>query len=248
MLHEMWSTLVLQKQRERKCPEWKCLIKSATNEDKFVLLQCTLLLEHETEAPAVNDLVVFTFTRSTGEYVYPFGFVESSKTTTDFKLTDFDRSLVPKNKSKVNFSAEIVIRIIKNYVSGKKDIICTLAKVASLTTCMDLFHAQAAFDISPLRDVILYPRPSAFELTSSHPLFMMEYMDQAQTNAYHSIGQTMLISSSEEPKIAILQGYPGNLQCSVTKRKPNLTLVFIRYWKDARDCLHYQSFSWPQDG
>jgi hypothetical protein len=94
---------------------------------------------------------------------------------------------------------------------------------------MDLFHAQAAFDVSPLRDAILYPRPSAFELTSSHPLFMMEYLDQMQTDAYHSIGQTMLISSNEEPKIAILQGYPGNnLQCSVIKRKPNLTFCFYQ--------------------
>jgi len=224
MLHEMWSTLVLKNnQKEKKFPNLKCLIKSAVKEDKFVLLQCALLVEHEAEAPAVNDLVVFTFTRPTGELIHPFGFVESSKTTKEFKMADFDRSLIPKNKSKVKFSAEVVIRVIKNYapknyVPGQKDIIETVAKVTSLSAFMDLFHAQAAFDISPLRDIILHPRPSAFELTYSHPLFMMEYMDQVQTDAYHSIGQTMLISSNEEPKIAVLQGYPGNLQYFVTKR------------------------------
>ena len=217
MLHEMWSTLVLQNRTEKNDSNRKCSIKSATKEDSFLLLHCLLLLEYETEAPAVNDLVVMTFTRATGELIHPFGFVEDSKTTKKFKISDFDSSLMPKDKSKVNYAAEIVIRIIKNYAPknyapGQKDMIASLEKVASLTTFIDLFHAQAAFGTSPLRDIVLQPRPFAFQFNHNRPSFSMDFMDQKQTDVYFSIAQSMLISKKDEPnKIAILQGYPGNL-------------------------------------
>lgn len=214
----MWSSLVLQNQlqnKEKTSSEWKCLIKSSTEEDAFVLLRCFMVLEYEAEAPIVNDLVVMTFNRATGKLLHPFGLVESSETTKLYKIADLDQTLMPKDKSKANYSAEVIIRVMKNYaptkcVPGQKDIIFDMTKIASLTTFMDLFHAQAALNLSPLRDIILHPRPFAFQLMHSQSLFQMDYLNPVQMEAYLSIGQTMLITPSDQPKIALLEGFPGN--------------------------------------
>lgn len=213
----MWSSLVLKNKeiKEKNCPEWKCLIMTLTKEDAFVLLRCIIILEYEIDAPIANDLVVMKFTRANGEFLHPFGFVESSKTIRLSKISDLDPTLMPKDKSKANYSAEVLIRITKNYAPknyapGQKNIICAMAKITSLASFMDLFHAQAAFNFSPLRDIILHPRPFAFQLMHSQRLFQMDYLDPLQTEAYLSIGQTMLITPNDQPKIALLQGFPGN--------------------------------------
>ncbi|XP_032787316.2 uncharacterized ATP-dependent helicase C29A10.10c [Daphnia magna] len=216
ILHEMWSSLVLKIKeiKEKNCSEWKCLIMTLTKEDAFVLLRCIIILEYEIDAPIANDLVVMKFTRANGEFLHPFGFVESSKTIRLSKISDLDPTLMPKDKSKANYSAEVLIRITKNYAPknyapGQKNIICAMAKITSLASFMDLFHAQAAFNFSPLRDIILHPRPFAFQLMHSQRLFQMDYLDPLQTEAYLSIGQTMLITPNDQPKIALLQGFPG---------------------------------------
>ncbi|KAI9556972.1 hypothetical protein GHT06_016766 [Daphnia sinensis] len=216
ILLEMWSSLVLKSKeiKEKNCSEWKCQIQALTKEDAFTLVRGFIILEYETEAPVTNDLVVITFTRANGEFLHPFGFVESSKTIRLSKIADLDPMLMPTDKSKASYSTEVLIRVSKsyapkNYAPGQKNIICPMAKIASLTSFMELFHAQAAFNFSPLRDIILHPRPFAFQLMHSQRLFQMDYLDPLQTEAYLSIGQTMLITPNDQPKIALLQGFPG---------------------------------------
>ncbi|XP_057374382.1 uncharacterized protein LOC130695286 [Daphnia carinata] len=215
ILHEMWSSLVVKNKeiKEKNYTEWKCLTETLTEEGAFVLLRCVMILEYEREVPIANDLVVITLAHPKAEFIHPFGFVESSKTIKLSKTANVDQVLMPKDKSKANYSAEVLIRLAKNfapiYAPGQKNIIGTMAKVASLATFIDLFHAQAALNFSAIRDIILHPRPFAFQLMHSQRLFQVDYLDPLQTEAYLSIGQTMLITPNNQPKIALLQGFPG---------------------------------------
>ena len=166
MLHEMWANLYLQNQQEKiekKNLDWDVLIKSSTEEGPFCLLQCSLLLELEEKAPLVNDLIKFSFTRANGKLTFPFGFVELSHTTRVIRTVDLDPRLT--SKIKAEFSVDVVIRILKNYAPTQLNIICSVSKIASLSTAMALFRAQGALAISPIRNIIFKPHSSAFELT-----------------------------------------------------------------------------------
>lgn len=224
LMHEMWSKLCIENQREMKEGknlDWDVLINSSTNEGNFFLLNCSLIMSSEAEAPMLNDLIVLSHSRPTGELINPFAFVESSKITKVVGTSDIDRRLLT---SKVNpvFSAEVVIRILKNYVPKETNIKCSMSKVASLSTAMALFEAEGALAISPITKVIFKPQPSAFKLMSSRSL-PNNNLDPVQSNAAYSIGQTMLLAQSSESLVAMLQGYPGKFSyCTF-----NLSLIHI---------------------
>lgn len=211
LMHEMWSSLARQHhsaKKDKKYMDWKLLIKSYTVEDVFLLLDCVYVLEDESEVPAVNDLVVLAFHRPSGETMNPFAIIEEIVMTKLIGTADLDRRLVANKKAK--FLVQSVIRILKVYSPKQMNIICEVGKIASLTSSLRLFQAQAGLGFSFLRDIILDPRPPPFTMLaySQHCLFG-GHLDETQKSAYFCIAQTMLITPPNVPKVALLQGYPG---------------------------------------
>lgn len=216
MIHEMWSTLCLQYQKdksEKKNWEWKILIKSFTKDGNFLLLNCCLVMEKEAEAPMVNDLITITFTRrDNGHLAYPFAIVENSTTTKVVRTADVSQSLLDRGNPP-NFMSEITVRILKGSMAKQTNVVYSALKIASLTTSLNLFHVQGAFNSTRLYPVVLDPQPSAFKLIDYDPpsSIAQENLDGPQSKACYSIAQTMLMTSDDIEKVAILQGYPGKV-------------------------------------
>lgn len=210
LMHEMWSTLCLQYEQdkfEKKHLEWDIMVTSSAKDDHFLLLNCCLVMEVEAEAPKVDDLIVITFTRpSTGKLIHPFAIVERSTTTKVVRIADLNQGLLGNRKP--NFMAEITVRILSAYAHTQTNVIYSASKIANLSASFNLFHVQAAFISSPLLGIILDPRPPAFQMFGCTPM-SMENLDSSQARVVFSIGQTMLITPRNEPKVAVLQGYPG---------------------------------------
>lgn len=251
MLHEMWSTLCLQykqSEHEKKLLEWKIWITSSTQDDHFQLMNGCLVMEDEAEAPKVDDLITITFTRPvTGELIHPFALVEKSTTTKVTRIADVNQGLLGNGKP--NFMAKITVRILSAYAPTQANLIYSASRIANLSTPLKLFHVQAAFMRSPLLGIILDPRPPAFQLINCAP--MNTGLDFLQAKALSSIGQTMLITPRNEPKIAILQGYPGKIYRLLRCRYLIQVLIFVncfRNWQNSCDCPHHLASSQSQAG
>lgn len=211
MLHEMWSRICQQHQMEKKDKrrlDWEILVKSSIEEDYFFILQCFLVVEEKASAPAVNDLVLFSFPRPYGGMVHPFAHVESVVVTKLNKIANIDQRLLKNVKPK--FSVEAQIRVVKGYASRQTNVTYPASKIASLASTMALFNAQSTLASSSLCSTIFNPQLPAFEMIKCPPETPFDrLLNPAQAYAAISIAQTMVFSAKEEPKVAILQGFPG---------------------------------------
>ena len=83
-----------------------------------------------------------------------------------------------------------------------------MQKVSSLHIFLRHVQVQASLVMSPLREIILRPEPSAFQLHTYNRL-VGDNLNESQMSALMSVTETMIATRSAHPKIALLQGPPG---------------------------------------
>lgn len=195
MIHEMWSKLSQEYMKEyRDIPiSWDVLVHSKKDQgDCLTLVRSTLIAKDPPQFPCKNDLVTFSTTRETRDF-YFFGIVESCA------------------------GPEVTFRVWKNYFQKcQLNVNYRVEKVASVVSAMFQFDALAQLTTSSLIDRILNPHPSHFELIRFREREGNSYLNPQQMEAVNSISQAMLGIATDQPKICLLQGYPGN-----TKHKIN---------------------------
>ena len=172
---------------------WDVLVHSKKDQgDCLTLVRSTLIAKDPPQFPCKNDLVTFSTTRETRDF-YFFGIVESCA------------------------GPEVTFRVWKNYFQKcQLNVNYRVEKVASVVSAMFQFDALAQLTTSSLIDRILNPHPSHFELIRFREREGNSYLNPQQMEAVNSISQVMLGIATDQPKICLLQGYPGN-----TKHKIN---------------------------
>jgi hypothetical protein len=101
--------------------------------------------------------------------------------------------------------------IKESCVPQELDNIFTVTKVLSLKTVVEHFFLDAKLALSPLFEAILRPNDNvdAFEMDTANLPKNNTALNPCQFTAVQSISRTIVSTSAEEPKIALLHGPPG---------------------------------------
>ena len=200
MLHELWAQITKECEEQTKL-RWDLSINSMITDEGFFLIRCTTTVDDYYKAPRESDLVVLKFTWKAKKNAI-FGIVENAR--------------VIATKDRHKNVCEFMLRVrsnIRSVISGKNKF--TIERVYSLWLLFKQLKVHGRLSFSPLCHVILSisrPQEKTFEFIQKEPEFEIDpLLNPSQRAAVASVAVTIVEAPTHEPKIALLQGPPGNL-------------------------------------
>ena len=208
MIHEIWANIC--KEVDSAPIEFKTLMHHRTGaQDGFAELNCeTLGLEGRLREMDLVTLTVQLPKPNTFSKV--FGIVEEVELRKIIRKDILDHRLLSTCSSPPEYRVVFKLRLKNSNVPKQLDSIFTITKIMGLRTVVKQFQTSAELSRSLLCEVILHPSDyaDAFKLdevdVQNH-----EQLNPIQYKAVESITRTIINTPNHEPKVALLQGPPG---------------------------------------
>ena len=212
MLLELWESIRKDAVNDRGAKSWETIMlpddHPMEGHPHFFLVRCQALCS---EQPRIGDLMSITYAHKIGPNSSFFATVE--KGTIVKKISSnpaIDSRLLAKKKPGDTLIVTVNLRVIEKLCprdDERKDTM-HMQKVSSLHIFLRHVQVQASLVMSPLREIILRPEPSAVQLHTYNRL-VGDNLNESQMSALMSVTETMIATRSAHPKIALLQGPPG---------------------------------------
>ena len=203
MLHELWAQLTKEYEQQIKPTRWDISVKPDwIADEEFTLIRCSTTAPDANKAPRESDLVVLKFMWKTKKNGL-FGIVENARLTTA--------------KNRPHTVCDFMLRVRGTF----RPVILESAKFAiervhSLWLLFKQLKVHGRLSFSPLCQVILSISKNnerTFEFIQKEPQFEIDpLLNPSQKAAVTSVAVTMVEAPMHEPRIALLQGPPGNFE------------------------------------